>query len=307
MEGRMKITVLALGFVLVLFLVANAAGWIGTEGNNMLPAVPASINSGGSSPQSAATPPQPADPYVLVKTPTPTAAEPELPIYPGAIVTKDVRRNNPPRFIHLVHWKASGSYDSILAFYREKLAEQGWRRLIFPVQSRVETAEDSTETITFNPNTDPYFGLTYYWTDDTGRADYRLRLGLLIVQREDGGQEVRAAVHRVPDENKIPLYIDAEEIEVSGDSKERVISYLSNSPTSSLVDFYDNLAPEYGWTAWRAEQNVVRLGYNEETMEYGLGPWLYGVVMMHEEMQNKTKVEIHLTGLDSFTRLQENP
>ena len=261
----------------------------------------------------------------LALTPLPTFEMPQIPVYPGAQFLDDSKLEQPPWYLYYSGWLAPATRSEVFSFYDRALSGHGWGRLLFPPPDPSDQASHEEQGMTPEPteevidkNTSPLtlFPHMYYWSDSTGSAPYKFKLTVGFgrgVAGEKGKVEVVFTWSRVPDENKIPIPPDAEEIEVqnSADGGGRSITYLTDAKPKDMQKYYDLGLRYAGWytNVWEDPLSTY-FSYSDahiDGTDPGKSPKISGYIYFTTEPSGKTKVRVEIAGLKAFANALTTP
>lgn len=220
---------LAIGIVVIMFgFVSRGDSAPGSMPISDSVPIPDSVNA-----LAALSQPQP-----QTSTPMPTSTIlPDLeyiPLYPGAKIISASEEVDGTYRERKVVLEASDSYEEVDAFYKQALPKRGWR---------------------VHSDSPPY----YIWADPSGTSPWQLELYLAIEGKSYDKRRITIEYTRVPNVENIPLYADAQEVEVHheeqpgdperGEHPARITTktFVTSASKEEIADYYNTRLIEYGW------------------------------------------------------------
>jgi hypothetical protein len=150
---------------------------------------------------------------------------PQLPIYPDAKNLQTITDTNP--LAHTTTYTSDDPYQTVLQFYSENLADQGWQQL--------------------SGDTFPSFE----WKDASGSLPFGLSLVGSISALEVGGTSVAWRLEYWPETDRLPTYPGGEKIEqpkvADTAGYQTALVFDTNDPPENVGAYYKSVLPNQGW------------------------------------------------------------
>ena len=152
-----------------------------------------------------------------------------IPLYPDA---KQKDHANPwAPGLQVVVYETSATSTEVLTFYKDALPANGWRL--------IKEQVDPPAVLQFLPTTA---------SDD---LPWKLHLSVIPTVLRSSNTEVRIILKRQPDPTRVPLYPDANQIEVKYAQPSRFVvritTYVTNAKPDEIKAYYEETLPQHGW------------------------------------------------------------
>lgn len=211
----------------------------------------------------------------------------ELPISPDAwVISKQCVSEVPGNCLYSLRTKASVA--EALDYYKRTLLDSGWH-----IKDEDKTNFGS--------------GLELVWVNTTNSAPMR-RFLLLSVERVPANEDtsISLSYRNWPDPARVPLYPDAQSVEMSWDASkggwcidpEQVTTYVSNASTTEIIGYYKDLLVQHGWEMSSIQPpEGVSFGY------HGGGVVISSRVLVKAGSidNGRTRVELRAEGFEGST------
>jgi hypothetical protein len=215
-----------------------------------------------------------------------------IPIFPGAKQHSGKEKDGP--YSGLYMFVTTAPMEDVIAFYKQELANKQW---VLALEHGVGNR----------------YNMIFDWKNPRNEIPLRRHLDIGFSTPSSHSQtDILLDFSRWPDPTQVPLYPDAQNVEVKwgkdpdGGYVQRVITYESGANTAAVVAYYKDMMGQHGWRITESTSNLLIFMYSHSLPPPSLGPadmldrsWGTGSIVQvttYEEDNDKTKVELHIQG-----------